>query len=151
MPPRQSARVRNLRAVRPFRARRTPAPEADGSPPPKPDWLSPQQSATWDFYAAELRAAGLLRPLAAGPLLDLVIAECLKVNAAALLNAEGLTVEGKRGGETVRHPSVMTWRAASDVARKAARDLGIIAPAASPPVAPDPGYKDPARLLDWPG
>lgn len=146
---RQSAKVRQLYGANPSRRQRTPAPEASGKAPPRPAYLTEQQQ-LWTWLENELRREGLLRPLAAAPMTEWVVAVSLRDNAAALLAAEGITTEGRRDGQVVKHPSVGTWRAACDSARRASRDLGSLPPAAHPVVPPKEGWKDPARLLTPP-
>jgi P27 family predicted phage terminase small subunit len=143
---RQTAVVRELHGARPGRQRRIPARDTDGQAPPRPDWLNAQQRELWDWLVPLLDERRVLDELAAIPLADLVVALSIRDNAAAMLAAEGITAEGRREGEPVKHPAFVTWRGAVEVARRAARDLGIVAPA-STPVAPDPAWQDPARLL----
>ncbi len=83
----------------------------DGEPDP-PEWFTERQAATWEQYAAELRGMGLLHTADADALTSLVLAVCHRDDDARLLADEGLTVEGRRGGQ-VRHPAWLIMRYAN--------------------------------------
>jgi P27 family predicted phage terminase small subunit len=122
-----------------FKGDRTAEPVAHGKLDAAPEGLTASQADLWRYHVQHA-PPGVLAAIDAQLLVTFVRALDMQNQAAALMAADGLVVEGDRG--PTEHPAVRTFARASALALKCAEQMGFT-PASRPRIQASP---EPAGL-----